>query len=152
VTIQIHLNVEHGDLPSQAAAERAAQATLEACQIDDGEVTIVLTDDATLRRLNIDHRGLDQATDVLSFPMNEVDPDSGLPYLGDVVISLEQADRQAAAEEHSLSAELTLLTVHGLLHLLGYDHASPADKQVMWQLQSKVLGSLENDILGPAET
>ncbi|MGA9533857.1 MAG: rRNA maturation RNase YbeY [Anaerolineales bacterium] len=152
MTVQVHLRVDRGANPSGKAIERAAHATLSACQVEDGEITIVLTDDSTLRKLNADHRGLDQATDVLSFPMGEVDPDSGLPYLGDVVISIERAGQQASAEDHTLSSELILLTVHGVLHLLGYDHASPQGKQAMWRLQADLLESLGNDITGPAET
>lgn len=150
MTLRVHLQAEDGAAEDLQGVERAARAALDACQIRDGELTVVLTDDAALRQLNQDHRGLDQPTDVLSFPMDEADPDSGLPYLGDVVISTERAQVQAEEEGHSLSAELALLTVHGVLHLVGYDHQDPERQQEMWDLQSKVLAALGNQILGPS--
>lgn len=151
MTHLVHLRLDHDERAIADTIERAARAALKACQVNDGEITVALTDNTALRTLNRDHRGFDQATDVLSFPMDEVDPDSGLPYLGDIVISLEMAAEQAADEGHLLSAELTLLTVHGVLHLLGHDHETPDGKQEMWRLQSEVLASLGNEILGPAE-
>jgi probable rRNA maturation factor len=121
--------------------ERAALAVL-AHQSTDGDVTILLTDDAQLRELNRDYLGIDTPTDVLSFPASETDPETGRRYLGDILISVPRAEEQAHAAGHPLEAEAQLLTVHGILHLLGYDHAGAADKARMWKAQAEVLERL----------
>ena len=88
-----------------------------------GEVTVMLAADATMRRLNREWRGVDRATDVLSFPADEGPTIPGQPrHLGDVVIATGVARRQARAVGHSYGTELKVLALHGLLHLLGYDH------------------------------
>ncbi len=97
------------------------------------ELSLLLTDDAEIRRLNKTYRSLDQATDVLSFPQDEdAVNESGETLLGDVVISVETAARQAEDHHLSFNEELILLAIHGILHLLGYDHErSPQDARVM---------------------
>ncbi len=97
------------------------------------ELSLLLTDDAEIRRLNKTYRSLDQATDVLSFPQDEeAVNESGETLLGDVVISVETAIRQAEDHDLSFNEELILLAIHGILHLLGYDHErSPQDARVM---------------------
>jgi len=106
---------------------------LEKLEETQCELSLLLTDDAEIRQLNKTYRNLDQATDVLSFPQDEdAVNESGDTLLGDVVISVETAARQA--EEHYLSfnEELILLAIHGILHLLGYDHErSPQDARIM---------------------
>ena len=106
-------------------------------------LTILLTDDETLQILNRDYREEDRPTDVLSFADGSTWPDGTL-YLGDIAISLEMASRQAAAQGSDFQAELDLLTVHGILHLLGYDHADPEEKAVMWALQEEILTGVHN--------
>lgn len=107
----------------------------------EGEVSVTLTDNAAIQRLNAAYRGKDVPTDVLSFPM---DPDwsTGYVLLGDVVISLEKAVEQAQAYGHSLAREVGFLTVHGVLHLLGYDHEKPEEAAVMEAVQREVLAEL----------
>lgn len=121
--------------------ERAAKAVLEN-QSANGDLSIVLTDDAQLHQLNREYLGVDAPTDVLSFPASETDPDTGTPYLGDVLISIQRAESQAQSAGHPLEAELQLLVVHGVLHLLGHDHAEPEDKIRMWDAQGQVLDKL----------
>lgn len=124
----------------QAVIERAAQQTLEKAGADaQAEVTLVLSDDAQLRTLNHQFLGIDAPTDVLSFPGGETDPDTEALYLGDVIISLSRARAQAAAGGYPLQDELQLLVVHGMLHLLGYDHAEEGEKETMWAIQAKIL-------------
>ena len=118
--------------------EHAALTTL-AHQSTDGDLTIVLTDDAQLHQLNRDYLGVDAPTDVLSFPASETDPETGVSYLGDVIVSIPRAEAQSQSAGHPLEAELQLLVVHGVLHLLGHDHADPEDKARMWSAQSQVL-------------
>lgn len=106
-----------------AALERL-MAALEA----EGDLTLVLVDDASIQRLNLAHRGVDAPTDVLSYPMHEPD-DVGMPetgFLGDIVISLDTAARQARAHGHDLEREVAILAAHGLMHLLGFDHETEA--------------------------
>ena len=106
------------------------------------DLTIVLTDDNQLKELNREFMEIDAPTDVLSFPSGELDLDSGNLYLGDVIISYPRAMEQAQAAGHQVDAELELLTVHGVLHLLGYDHADEEDKARMWSAQDEILALL----------
>lgn len=123
--------------------EQAARAALEhQAAPAHAEVTVVLSNDVQLRELNLQWMGINAPTDVLSFPAEETDPETGAPYLGDVVISVETAQRQAARAGHSVEAEVQLLTVHGILHLLGHDHAEPEEKARMWAAQSEILARL----------
>ena len=108
----------------------------------DAECTVVLTDDEELRRLNLQFLGVDAPTDVLSFPADFIDPDSNQPYLGDILISIDRLLQQAAAQDHPAKQELLLLVVHGILHLLGHDHAEEAEKERMWVLQDQILSRL----------
>lgn len=121
--------------------EHAAQAVLTQ-QSAEGDLTIVLTDDAQLRDLNRDYLGIDAPTDVLSFPASETDPETTRRYLGDILISVPRAEEQARTAGHPLEAEAQLLAVHGTLHLLGYDHAEADDKARMWKAQAEVLERL----------
>jgi probable rRNA maturation factor len=121
--------------------ERAAQAALTH-QSADGDLTVVITDDARLHQLNREYLGVDAPTDVLSFPASETDPETGARYLGDVLISIPRADAQAKSAGHPLESEVQLLVVHGVLHLLGYDHAETGEKAKMWKAQSEILEAL----------
>lgn len=141
ITIQVKRNVS---LPvDRSILFHAAQHTIDISNISrHSSLTIVIGNDALLHRLNRQYRQVDSPTDVLSFPSGEVDPDTDLPYLGDVIISLTRASEQASAYGHSLTDELQLLVVHGILHLLGYDHIQPADKQKMQSAQDSILSQL----------
>jgi len=104
---------------------------LDALGIADAELSILLVDDATIRVLNQRHRGKDRPTDVLAFPVDEK-PVRGTPrVLGDVVISLETALRQARSRRRPLVPEVRFLLAHGLLHLIGYDHGTRIQKRRM---------------------
>ncbi|HXD10804.1 MAG TPA: rRNA maturation RNase YbeY [Anaerolineales bacterium] len=135
------------DFPA-ALIERAAQAAL-ANQRESLEVnlSVVLTDDRRLRKLNRDYLGIDAPTDVLSFPASEsdgseTDPETGARYLGDILISVPYAAKGAKQAGHPLESELQLLVVHGVLHLLGHDHAKPKEKARMWKAQAEILEAL----------
>ena len=117
-------------------------------------LTIVITDDEAVQTLNRDYRGVDAPTDVLSFAAQEgaeTEPVlADLPpelvaemgnYLGDVLIAYPYAAHQAAHYQNSIQAELRLLAVHGVLHLLGYDHATPQEEAAMWARQSEILAA-----------
>lgn len=118
--------------------QAAAAAALPA----DGDATIVLSNDTHLRELNRQFLGIDAPTDVLSFPSEDSDPETGIRYLGDIVLSVERAAHQAASAGHPLKDELQLLIVHGALHLLGHDHAESAEKERMWAQQNMILDQI----------
>ncbi len=107
---------------------RACAASLEEQAFETGaEISVTLVDDERIRALNRDFRQIDRSTDVLSFPLGEdgvydINPGNGLAQLGDIVISLEHAARQAEEYGHSFEREVGYLTVHSMMHLLGYDH------------------------------
>ncbi len=109
-------------------------------------LTVVISGEDQLRRLNREYLGVDTATDVLAFPDGEVDPDTGNRHLGDVLISYPRARIQAENAGHSVREELQLLVVHGVLHLLGYDHSEPESKRRMWAAQKTVLEELGSPI------
>ena len=111
------------------------------------EVSVLLTDNETIHVINREYRGKDMPTDVLSFALNEGDEPEildGPPetLLGDIIISLEKASEQAAEYGHSQEREVAFLALHGLLHLLGYDHETEAEKALMRQEEEHVLGLL----------
>ena len=110
----------------------------------DAELSIALVDDAEMRQLNAAHRGIDRPTDVLAFAMREGDGAALHPeVLGDVVISLDTAARQAVVRGAPVADEVRVLLVHGLLHLLGYDHErSPAEARRMFRKQRDLLARL----------
>ncbi len=140
MTIHLLVRSPDKDQIDKKALIQAAQAVLEVLdRNEDQEVSIIITDDEQLRQLNRSFRGIDETTDVLAFPMAQIDPDSGKLYLGDILISLEQAKAQSKLHGNSLEEELQLLVVHGTLHLLGYDHIDPVDKERMWEAQEKIL-------------
>lgn len=131
------------DFLESALLQRAARLTLdlESAPVD-ADITIVLTDDAQLHELNKEFLGVDAPTDVLSFPASESDPETGTPYLGDILISIPRATEQAQASGHSVEAEVQLLVVHGTLHLMGHDHAEAEEKARMWAAQAEVMSRL----------
>lgn len=105
-----------------------------------GEVSIVLVDNNHIHQLNLTYRGKDSSTDVLAFNLQDGCADSeGDMLLGDVVISLQKAEEQGSAMGHSLKREVAFLAVHGILHLLGYDHDSNAAEQEMKEKQEMIL-------------
>lgn len=109
-----------------------------------GDVCVLVTDAEEIQRLNASYRNIDRVTDVLTFPAWEGDailcPPDG--YLGDIAICYERAEEQAMEYGHSLERELAFLSVHGALHLLGYDHVQPEDERAMLQLQDRILNEL----------
>ena len=123
--------------------ERAANATLEhESQSLDSELSIILTNDTRLHELNLNYLGVDAPTDVLSFPASETDPETGARYIGDIQISIHRAGAQADAAGHPLESEVQLLVVHGVLHLVGHDHAETKEKVRMWKAQAEILERL----------
>lgn len=130
------------DYPS-SLIERAVNAALTHQKESlDVNLSVVLTDNRRLHKLNRDYLGVDAPTDVLSFPASESDPETGARYIGDILISVPYAAKGAKLAGNSLEAELQLLVVHGVLHLLGHDHAKPKEKTKMWKAQAEILETL----------
>ena len=129
-------------LPDAAAvAERAAAAALAAGKAE-GDVVVLLSDDAGVKTLNARHRGRDQPTNVLSFPSADM-PVPGQPrHLGDLVLAYETCAAEAEQQGKSLADHLSHLTVHGVLHLLGRDHDDDGDAEAMEAEERAVLASL----------
>ena len=145
----IHLEIEEKfqQHVSHRLIQKAAQTALTAGRVDPAaSLAILITDDQRMKQLNSRYRKVSQTTDVLAFPADFEDPDTNLPYMGDVIISFPKAKTQAESRSHSVEAELQLLTVHGVLHLLGYDHLDLDQKTEMWRLQQEVLSRLGVDL------
>ncbi|MDR0223189.1 MAG: rRNA maturation RNase YbeY [Oscillospiraceae bacterium] len=106
------------------------------------EASLTLVSDGEIRALNRKFRNADRPTDVLSFLSGDPNPDTGAVVLGDVVISAETAVRQASEYGHTVRRELAFLTVHGMLHLLGYDHVRQDDERAMLAKQEAIMGKL----------
>jgi probable rRNA maturation factor len=120
----------------------AAAALAALSQDDTADLTIAIEDDQQLHDLNLQFLNIDAPTDVLSFPADEIDPETGHTYLGDIIISLPRATLQAQNAGHSVQNEVQLLIIHGILHLLGHDHATPEMKAEMWKQQAQLLEKL----------
>lgn len=144
------LNVEVDDAVAARVDEAALTAMLDRVLAEDGvdegaELAVVLSDDPLLRELNLRHRQVDAPTDVLSFPADEGEafpaPEGEPRYLGDIVVSVESVERQAAEAGLLASEELAHVVLHGLLHLLGYDHEEAEEEAVMKAREEAVLGA-----------
>lgn len=122
----------------------AIRFTLKTHSLDKSEVSVLLTDDCRIRELNREYRGIDSPTDVLAFAMQDDKDSKNLNpnLLGDIVISLETAERQAKATHHSIDREVVLLTIHGILHLIGYDHITNEEASIMFEKQDYLLKNI----------
>lgn len=141
--IDVIIQEPYNTIIKDGLLRKAAEATLALFEVEPNlEMSVVLDSDEILKELNFQFRGIDATTDVLSFPAEVMDPDTGMSNIGDVIISYPRAAAQAESAGNTLSDELQLLVVHGTLHLLGYDHATEEEKAQMWQLQAQVLNQL----------
>lgn len=120
-----------------------AERMLQKLRMEGAELSLLLTDDPTIHALNLEHRGKDSPTDVLAFPLMDPDDEQLATLesgpLGDVVISLDTAQRQASRRNVDLKEEVCHLLAHGLLHLIGYDHQTDAEEAEMNEATSKLV-------------
>ena len=117
--------------------------TIKKLNIENSIFDIIFIDDEEMHKLNKEYRGIDRTTDVLSFALNDNKHiDTMINSLGDIFISIPKMISQAEAYEHSEKRELSFLTLHGILHLLGYDHMNASDEEVMFGLQKEILNDL----------
>jgi probable rRNA maturation factor len=149
---EIDVQNDDGFAVDADALQRAARAVLGRHDVeDDSAMTVVITTDEAVHALNLQHRQVDSATDVLSFPADPLPEELAElaeledPYLGDLVIAYPYASAQAEREGHALRDSLMLLVVHGTLHLLGYDHDTPENRAEMWAEQAAALRELGID-------
>lgn len=137
----------------RAVATAANVAMTHQLVSEGAALTILLTDNEYIQELNRQYRGEDRPTDVLSFSAGEPMPGSEglLEYLGDIAIAVPVAEEQATEKGHGLLAELQLLAIHGVLHLVGYDHLEPDEKEIMWDVQGTILARLGLENIQPTE-
>ena len=152
---ELHFDFDHEEL-FEKIAETVTEA--EACPFDIS-VSLFITDNDGIRELNRENRGIDEATDVLSFPLlsfkvpaafselmedpDNFDPDSGELLLGDIVISQDKVFEQAEMYGHSVRREFAFLVVHSMLHLSGYDHMTDQDRELMESRQNEIMRLLD---------
>lgn len=160
--INIQVLDDFADLVNEVdLTEAVAVALVAGSAENDANVSVVIADDELVRELNYTHRGLDEHTDVLAFSfthegdyygeepqevaedMNFVLPPGESEPLGEVIVSYPQAQRQADVAGHSLEKELTVLLIHGTLHLLGHDHMEPDDEAIMKPLEAQALAAIQ---------
>ena len=128
---------------SDEQVEMLNRVAMEAVtDVEASEVSISFVTEGEIQGLNRDYRGVDSVTDVLSFPINDAIVMGAERPLGDIVICMDVARRQAEEYDHSLERELAFLVAHGMLHLLGHDHETPEDEATMREAQTKILSKL----------
>ncbi|HLP23172.1 MAG TPA: rRNA maturation RNase YbeY [Microbacteriaceae bacterium] len=143
--MSIEVNNESAVSVDEAQLARMARFALESMHVHpDAELAIVLVDEAAMEQLHVQWMDEPGPTDVLSFPMDELRPGTAeaptpAGLLGDIVLCPQVAEAQAEKAGHSLADELNLLTTHGVLHLLGFDHAEPEEEREMFGLQRDIL-------------
>ena len=153
----LDIRIETENVPSDASElmEKVARSVCRIEGVDGVGAGVRIVDDKAIHELNRQARGVDRPTDVLSFPAvnyrrgtagdnaalirREYDPETGLCYLGDIVISIERAREQAREYGHSLAREIGFLTAHAMLHLCGYDHMTDGDRRAMRDMEEKVM-------------
>lgn len=153
ITVMYEAGLE-GERPPSAWLKGVVRAALAAEKADNSsEVSILIAGQEKVHELNRTYLDEDSPTDVLSFPLLPpgedksafVAPPDGLMHLGDIVVSLPQAAEQAREHRHSTNREIAILVIHGVLHLLGYDHAEPEEERKMRQRESLILSGLEEE-------
>ena len=147
------------DLDCESIAQKVVEASLDYAECPyEAEVNLLLTENEEIHEMNLQFRGIDRATDVLSFPMNDFpepgdfsdiedcidsfNPETGELLLGDIVISKEKVISQAEEYGHSILREYAFLITHSMLHLIGYDHINDDERTVMEQKQNEILDQL----------
>ncbi|MER9948090.1 rRNA maturation RNase YbeY [Mesorhizobium sp. M0047] len=148
VPVDIDISVEAGEWPDEASLKRLVDRAVAAAFAETGgaghsELSIVFSDDTHIRTLNAGWRGKDKPTNVLSFPAFPLVKGAPLPpMLGDIVLAAETVAREAALEDKPVENHITHLVIHGLLHLLGYDHETDADAEAMEAVERAALARL----------
>lgn len=149
-TIQVEAPFE-----PQVDTARLEQALIavgrHAAMAAEASLSLVISDDEAIQQLNRQYLGIDAPTDVLSFPTETSFPGFDPTYLGDIMVSYPYAAAQAAQRGHAAMDEVVLLTVHGVLHLLNFDHDTHAAKETMWTVQAQIMADLGLAHITPTE-
>ncbi|GGZ06777.1 MULTISPECIES: rRNA maturation RNase YbeY [Shewanella] len=140
LTLDLQIASESTQLPTEAEFLRWATTALDG-RLDEAEMTIRLVDEAESHQLNLDYRGKDKPTNVLSFPF-EAPPGIELPLIGDLVICAPVVENEAQEQHKPLEAHWAHMVVHGCLHLLGYDHIDDAEAEEMEAIETELIESL----------
>ncbi|MGD8189035.1 rRNA maturation RNase YbeY [Brevibacillus ginsengisoli] len=154
--LEIEVINEQSEILTEQQEELIKRCLIAAAELEEvkGEVVVTLVDNARIHEINREYRGVDRPTDVISFAMNEStegepdifideeDLDDFPNALGDIIISIPRTKEQAEEYGHSFERELGFLTVHGFLHLLGYDHGSPEEEKEMFGRQEEILAKI----------
>ncbi len=140
--MEVILNNRSGVALNQDLLRMVAEDILTGEEVDSlAELSIVFVDPAEIRQLNLDYRGINSSTDVLAFPQSP-DSSEGPHLLGDVVISPQIAEEQANKYRHSSEKEIVILLIHGILHLLGFDHDTAEERSAMEKREKEILTRL----------
>lgn len=141
--LKLSLRCENGQkcpLALRRRIKKAASAVLKAENVTQkAELSVLLTDDEGIHIINRETRSVDRPTDVLSFPMGDTDPQTGRLVLGDMVLNVDRAKAQGAEYGHGAEHEISYLTVHSVLHLLGYDHVDEGEMKKQMRAREKVI-------------
>ena len=135
------INETSDEITELTEVEKVVEFALKYQSIDNAIFNIIIVDDETIHKLNKEYRGKDSVTDVISFALEDDDTFVKTEYriLGDIYICVNKAKSQALEYGHSFLREISFLTIHGLLHLLGYDHMVKEEEEVMFKLQEMIL-------------
>lgn len=134
------INETNVEIEEIASVRKVLESVVKKEQLEDAIFNIILVDNSYIHRLNKEYRGIDRPTDVISFALeDEKEMSSPVRILGDIYISIDKIKEQSEAYGHSYLREFAFLSVHGLLHLLGYDHMTKEDEKVMFAYQEEIL-------------
>ncbi len=139
--MSVYINIDHPfkELIDKSRIKKITKRIFDQFRIEELDLSINIVNDKEIKSLNKQFRKSDSTTDVLSFPADEKDPLTGKKYLGDVIISYPQVLRQAEENNQSSADELAFVIIHGILHLLNYDHQSKKEERTMLSLQNSIL-------------
>ncbi len=137
--ILVKIDHEFKELLSRSEVKSFANKILDELDKTGCEVSFYFVGDSAMRETNFRYRGFDKVTDVLSFTINEVNPENGFLILGDIIISVPVALSQTKERQKTLTREIHLLMIHGILHIIGYDHEDKNEKKKMFSLQEHLL-------------
>ena len=142
---EITITNETDEYVDEALLNKVADYAMMSEDVNNGVVNIIIVDNKKIREINKEYRKIDKETDVISFALEDDDTFIELPIrvLGDIYISIDKVKSQASEYGHSEKREICFLTVHGILHLLGYDHMNKDDELVMFSKQAKILDDLD---------
>ena len=142
---EITITNETDEYVDETLLNKVADYAMKSEDVNNGVVNIIIVDNKKIREINKKYRGIDRETDVISFALEDDDTFIELPIrvLGDIYISIDKVKVQASEYGHSEKREICFLVVHGILHLLGYDHMNTSDEKVMFSKQDKILDELD---------